>query len=325
MAEAKDNRADARAARAKPELSDEDQFYRLGSDELIRLGSTFIDTPFESLMFKFADEQWANIKEELVDLRPELSQAELQEIRRKLEGIASEYLLFKRLEVPRAASRRKTLKRRQMRIAKIKKELLALLSDEFDVDGLARQVREVTGTEIVPELRLAVVSESNRHEYLDLIKLKDLQIRESAKPSHDLRVWFQYLVLKVWTDLGGKLTWSYSSGNKERGPQIGGPLVRYFLAGVSPMIGDEPPSAKSIQKIVGRQKILDDICREECISPVGIWRKECAKALGIWSSLTMPIGRSNKDLDVVAKKARLLLLTVGLRKVREPLSPSDHD
>jgi hypothetical protein len=254
MAKSKDNRADARAAREEPELSKEleDAHKRMG---FVPFGGAVIphaDGRLELLTFQYTDEQWAEIEKELLDLRPDLSKTGLEQVRRRLRGIASEYLMYSKKR-PGAAGRRKLSKRRRARIDKLSKDLLQLLSVELNHPG----------DDYESPLDLAVFYYDAYDDVLfrlkDLLKPSVEELTGDRADRRDERTWFQFLVLKVWTDLGGRLTRTYD-------PQFGkisGPLLDYFFAAVRPVMGDDAPSPQSVPAIIDRQEELDRVNQKE--------------------------------------------------------------
>jgi hypothetical protein len=69
-----------------------------------------------------------------------------------------------------------------------------------------------------------------------------------GNPHHDV---LYYGVLRVWVDNGGRLATSTS-----RTGVTTGPLVRYFLACVGPVMGTETPRPRSIPAIIRRHVFL---------------------------------------------------------------------
>jgi hypothetical protein len=104
--------------------------------------------------------------------------------------------------------------------------------------------------------------------YLEkLLEIKDLAEDMSIPPEvtdrRPARVWYQIFVLNIWIGLGGKLRFSRS----KRGPQ--GPLIKFFRAVTSPVMGASAPSLESIPDIVRRQKnyrgrrLIPEVATEE--------------------------------------------------------------
>jgi hypothetical protein len=87
-----------------------------------------------------------------------------------------------------------------------------------------------------------------------LLELKDFAEHQiiplEAVNYRPVRVWYQSEVLRIWVYLGGKLRFSRS----RRGPQ--GPLIRFFQAVTTPVMGASAPSLESIPDIIRREAAL---------------------------------------------------------------------
>jgi hypothetical protein len=94
-----------------------------------------------------------------------------------------------------------------------------------------------------------------------LLEIKELAEEMNISPKHMGVLWkivggeylpprlrYQSDVLEVWASLGGQLRFSRS----KKGPQ--GPLIRFFQAVTSPVMGASAPSAESIPDIIRRKK-----------------------------------------------------------------------
>ncbi len=71
----------------------------------------------------------------------------------------------------------------------------------------------------------------------------------------DPPVVYYQAILRVWTELGGRLSLSRSAGFSSR---VSCPLVRYFFAVVRPVMGSRTPSLLSLHDIVDRQRNFMD-------------------------------------------------------------------
>jgi hypothetical protein len=90
-------------------------------------------------------------------------------------------------------------------------------------------------------------------ELLGIIDLaEDMIVPPDEEDRRPARVIYQSEVLGTWVYLGGKLRFSRS----KRGPQ--GPLIRFFQAVTTPVMGASAPSVESIPDIIRRQKRLRD-------------------------------------------------------------------
>jgi hypothetical protein len=81
---------------------------------------------------------------------------------------------------------------------------------------------------------------------------KDRLLSESPMLGRDRppRVWFQDEVLNIWIYLGGKLR--FSRHPKTKRPQ--GPLIRFFRAVTTPVLGASAASLESLPEIIRRRK-----------------------------------------------------------------------
>ena len=105
-------------------------------------------------------------------------------------------------------------------------------------DDLHESLRRVARFEGVKVRQPAI--ELYKDEQVDVASLNAMAVARLAGPKIDdelpkatKRGWFQFHVLHVWTDLGGKLRIS-------RNPMTGkikGPLARYFAAATQPVCG----------------------------------------------------------------------------------------
>jgi hypothetical protein len=85
-----------------------------------------------------------------------------------------------------------------------------------------------------------------------LPRYSELAAHDCAGRSKVLPRWiYQFKVLQVWADLGGKLRMSRHS----RSQKVQGPLARYFLAVAEPVMGDATPSLESLRDIIERWSV----------------------------------------------------------------------
>jgi hypothetical protein len=119
--------------------------------------------------------------------------------------------------------------------------------EPFTIDNAARIMRAGQVFDLLNELQAALESTA---EYAWAVHLTD-----SFSGRLDPSVVYLQQVLFLWTEtFGGKLGISRSPDDSKK---IGGPLVRYLLAVVRPVMGANTPSLQSLPDIVDRQKDFD--------------------------------------------------------------------
>jgi hypothetical protein len=231
-------RASERAAAENLESSDE-EVQRAVQDFL----GLFADVSVEIRTFEYTDEQWTDIERSLLHLQPD--QAALENARNELVQ-AARINLSELLDD--ALGRRNIDKWVAKEWAKIEK-----LSD--DLLGSLTRVARFKGLGSPPPGRQPAV-EPYKGEQLAVARLNAMAVARLAGPKIDdgfpkatRRQWFQFHVLHVWTELGGKLRFS-------RHPTTGkikGPLARHFAAATQPVCGG---SLESLPDILERQESM---------------------------------------------------------------------
>jgi hypothetical protein len=192
--------------------------------------------------FDYTDEQWAEIEKSLRYLQP--NQADLEKACSRLQFAARQYRSHV-MNILKDQAREKGFTRCWVRVAKLSKALIEslVLLDKYELHAPDPDHPD------------------RRHDYYKehkdvLFKLQVIARMRLTQPTIDdgfpkagPRVWFQFGVLKIWTDLGGKLQISRHPTTAK----IKGPLVRYFSAAAQPVQGG---SLESLPDVVARQKTL---------------------------------------------------------------------
>jgi hypothetical protein len=202
--------------------------------QLLRLGCEYTAQDYSS-------EEWAAIKQSLQYLQP--GQAPLTKACAQLRQARMSYRIDE-LNAPSRAMLMKQGKRRWARIAKICAELqrLLFLVEKHEVEKDHFHDEQVA----LMKLRMIAGQRLREHEGNGIpLEAKDIPKSLNASP----RVLFIFCVLKVWTNLGGKLRISrHPKTNK-----IKGPLARYFAAATHPVIGG---SLESLPDAIARQESM---------------------------------------------------------------------
>jgi len=184
--------------------------------------------------FDYTDGQWAEIEETLRCLKP--SQVALEDARTRLRSATRKYLLQ---TVKRGLQmQKKNALREWKKISKCASYLLAFLPVALvlEPDGEVPDESDSLSDIKFALLKLLMIASDHRG------KLEAIEY-----PKATPQAWFQFCVLEVWTDLGGKLQFSRHPTNHK----IKGPLVKYFsLAAQSFTRG----SVETLPDILKRQK-----------------------------------------------------------------------
>jgi hypothetical protein len=182
--------------------------------------------------FDYSQAEWSNIEEPIRAIGKSLP----NHLRELLVENARDYRAGIRMQ-PQAKERRDC--QRILRLCEHLHQAISVIAEEqvefFNIYGKRKEAKR--DRRWVDNLLRGVLE----------IKLlaKD---RITLKRDPPARVLFQDNVLYIWTLLGGQLRFSRS----KRGPQ--GPLIRFFRAVTSPVMGASAPSLQSIPDIVRRRK-----------------------------------------------------------------------
>jgi hypothetical protein len=185
--------------------------------------------------FDYTDGQWAEIEETLRCLQP--SQAALEDARMRLRSATRKYLLQTVMRGAHQIQKKNALQEWK-KISKCATYLLVFLPIALVLEPDGEVPEE---SDFLSDMKFA------------LLKLLKLASHHSGKleaieyPKATPQAWFQFYVLEVWTDLGGKLQFSRHPTNHK----IKGPLAKYFsLAAQSFTRG----SIETLPDILKRQK-----------------------------------------------------------------------
>jgi hypothetical protein len=199
--------------------------------------------------FDYTTEEWAKVA---ASLRP-LSAADPQMIEKvRLHLVRSARSYF--LQMANGPGKKQQKKWRLKHWTKVKNLADALMSEFFWLkrDSLAHGPPDPSGRERHPYqeqlLALMEISEMAAHHTTNRNTTNrnttNRKRIDDGYPEGTLKSWYQFAVLEVWTELGGKLK---ISRHPIKG-KIKGPLVKYFSAVTEPVHGGSPESLPDIIK-----------------------------------------------------------------------------
>jgi len=220
-------------------------------------------------MDSFTDKEWAEIAGTLSILKP--SDDALQFARTELNEARKAYVA--NCNTSPWAQRRKKELTEWRKIEKHAAELERLLQSRFNDDpSNAPDAKDWRGE----NFKLALARLRDTAKLQSFCENLNRQVRA---PKANVRAWFHFAVLNVWTKLGGQLKFSRHPTQR----YVKGPLPRYFSAVTKPV---HEVSLETLPDIVKRHKVLMPLMeRRQCIA----FRKKLKD--GSWSPWTeMPPG-----------------------------------
>jgi hypothetical protein len=178
--------------------------------------------------FDYSENEWAKIEQSLQCLHPD--QTALHNARRCLEICANHYLLspFEKSEI---------------------KELTRSCEKIIKQSNNLRSDLELLANYLLPSNGLLRVQ--NLCKELSEVPTALWFFQTLGRPKVNPRSWYQFRVLNVWTDLGGKLRISRHPIKK----CVTGPLARFFSAATQPVL--RSTSVETLPDVLERHGRLD--------------------------------------------------------------------